>query len=555
MHFVPVNPASPLDGVVIQHGKETLQFRTQDFKTANRQATFEEVYGHLNRFTAALSKELQGTLFDIYKKIDFTYQSIFNPSSLHRDLTNLVAEFYSHLNYEQFHNWVHFKSNILYPSSLLTEMPIEDINNEEKLKLTYLKKDYMELIVLSLIFRYMLPVWGEFTATQRKESGSTYKEEDAFALIAKSWVASAAPLIRLRVYVECITSKHPDSDSALLHGTGSESLPDWLLAMAILRRLVCDKLSSDDQRDNIIAKIWTFIDGSTMSSLDRQFDGMISSKKPKEGGNEQDKTSSLEQYKIKQSFSDGKIVLLNVFAENMESMAREIEPTLDLNKLYICKEALEQFDYFTEPHHKKLVQWVTASVIQPRAFDNLNYQTLKSLVACTQAVLWDWGFYDLAVLVSASPVPLNAETTLFGDIDKNYNAKKMEELIRIFPFYIRTIKTASDTPESLARKNNPAKIAIDGIVDDIIARQWENRAPHALQELSSCNGSTKRFRVPSNLRDQLVDLVLRINHNQKQRLANRGNTIEMWRDKAHVLFKDLLKEAANYKANKSVNPE
>lgn len=549
MQFVIVSKEQPLDFVAVEHNGQSVQFATVDFKTANRSILFEELYGHINQFTLTLPPQVQDELFALYVSIDSTFQSVFNPTELYTELQRTVKKFYSHLKYDQFSNWVWFKSDIQYPASLLDVMPIEDINNEEKQKLTYLRKDYVELVILSLIYRYMIPVWGEFTARQRKESGSTYKESDAFGLIRDSWVATVKPLERLRIYVQCIANKHPDSDSGILNGTGTENLPDWLLALAVLRRLVCDKLSSTDQRDNIIAKIWTFLDKSTMRSLERRFDGMISDKKAPSGDDASDRTSNLEQYKIKQSFPDGDIVLLNVYTENMESMARKCDPTVDLDKVHECLRCIDELDFIVEPHHRTLAQWIIAPAIPPKAFDNLSYPSMKRVIACTQAVLWQWGMYDLATLATA--LPIDAELAMYGDIDKRINPTKLDQLVELYPFYYRVNKAITDTPEQIARKNNPAIVAIEGIVEELVQRQWETKAPMALQKLSSTQGRVKRFRVPANIRDLLTDLAIAVAA-RRRNLADNPVVLEFWIQRAREQFADLYREAAFYQANKKI---
>jgi hypothetical protein len=197
-----------------------------------------------------------------------------------------------------------------------------------------------------------------------------------------------------------------------------------------------------------------------------------------------------------------------VYTENIENMARYIDPTIDLAKLHQCLSAIaEQEMMGITDMHRLLCQWTCASAISARAIDNLQKASILRVIACTQALLWHWGMYDLALVVSATPV--NGDMSMGTDVDRRISPDKIQKMIDLYPYYYLHEKAPNDTVEKLARKNNVGLKAIDIAVGTMVSHQWETAAPKALQLLSYTKGKFKKFRVPPNIKELLADLIIK----------------------------------------------
>lgn len=513
MQIVPVISERTLEMVDIEHAGQRIQFDTAIYSTNAKiikpsSVTFDEMFGHYNQFLAQLPLQKQADLFACYVEIKQHFDSIFDITRLTNQITRTVGRIYSIINPKELRDWVMIRSGIQYPADLALELTAEEARKEERVKMTYLRHDYQDLVVLSLALRPMAPIWGEYISLQGGETGNTHKENAALRTLRESWVMLSPAMDRMRVYLECINRMTPESDSAIIDSLSSVETPDWLLSLAVVRRLVCVGLSSTDRNSSIIAKIFNFIKSSTLRSMDRRFSGLINDKKATGSSDEADKTSTLEGYKIKQPFCDGDLVTINVYTENIEGMALYIDPTLDLNKLHACLTNISNQEAMSiEDSHRLLCQWTCAAAISPRAIDNLQKASILRVLACTQALLWHWGMVDLAMMASA--VPVAGDLGVGSDIDRRVSPDRIAKLIELYPYYYKHDKAPNDTAEKLARKNNVALKAIDIAVETMVSRQWETNAPKPIQEGSYTHGKYRKFRVPPNIKELLAELIIK----------------------------------------------
>jgi hypothetical protein len=507
MQILETTNGRPLDTVIVEHQGETVTFDTTVYSKTTK-IDFKEIFGFLNAYWAQLPMDRQDGIFRAYVLAMAHFESIFDNGKLGQHLMDVAATIYNLMPPEELRNWVIIKSGIQYPTDLKLELPAEDLHNEEKVKMTYLRHDYIDLVIMSLALRPMIPIWGEYINRQGVTTGNTYKELSAVRMLRKTWIMVSEPMQRLRIYLECTCKRQDKSDSAVLDGLGTAEMPDWLMGLAVVRRLVCVELSSLDRADSIIAKIFNFINNSTLRSMDRRFDGLVNDKKSSGSTEEGDNTSMLEGYKIKQPFCDGDLVTVNVYTENIEGMAQFIDPSIDLAKLHMCLDTIQSHEGMNvEDHHRVLCQWTAAVAISAKSIDNLDKASILRVMACVQATLWHWGFYDLAIMVTATPID---NLTMGADIERRVSPPKIQRLISIFKHFYPHNKSANDTLEKLARTNNVGLEAVEIATRSMLGRQWQSNAPKPLHALGYTQGKYRKFHIPANTRDLLADLIIKV---------------------------------------------
>jgi hypothetical protein len=286
--------------------------------------------------------------------------------------------------------------------------------------------------------------------------------------------------------------------------------------LALIRRLAVGNLYPEKKEDSLIANVYNYIFKNITGSLDRHFSGRVREKRP-EAPTDGDNTSVAESYKIKQPIADGQLILLNVFADRPYDVLKKIDPEVPEDKLQMCLQTLPKLqDTLIEgeinKHTLPLVQWMAHKALPPDGIMNLQLDPLLKVTLVVQAVMWHWGFYDLAALLTATPVTADDDTEFVGVDTRNRLAEQLkDQLIELYPHFYRTGGNNPEPLEKQQRKNNPAVKAIDSLVKEISHNEWiMNCHPKLIAQTSSAQGS-KRLLVPVDIKNQLANLIIKLN--------------------------------------------
>lgn len=197
---------------------------------------------------------------------------------------------------------------------------------------TYLRDDYLELVNMAILYKPMIPIWAEYgRLLEQLSSTNSYREYQSMSLLSRSTAVNIPPLDRLRRYVDTSSLDSKTAMSAALGGIGSSELPDWLMSMVIIRKLVIIELSSYEDSSNIVSVVYHHV-RNTIKSVDRKFSGRIREKSKPRGEDDDDNKSIVETYKIKQEISDGDLMVLSIYTEQTLVMAQQIVPEIPLSQ-------------------------------------------------------------------------------------------------------------------------------------------------------------------------------------------------------------------------------
>ncbi|MNL27113.1 hypothetical protein D3C87_1486810 [compost metagenome] len=215
--------------------------------------------------------------------------------------------------------------------------------------------------------------------------------------------------------------------------------------------------------------------------------------------------SSAENYKIKQEVSNGDIVMLSVYTENFQAMARKVDPTVPLELVDGFVGIVTQMTGMRiEQHHMTLCQWVMSKSLSARAIPSLSKPALLRTMGVTQALLWHWGFKELSALMSAQPVIFDEEYAMgTGDYRARVSREHVAALMERCPYSQRQGgKQQSD------RQNNVAIRAINLLVAEMSKSYWSLNLPRELLpevQRFIVNGD---MIVPAEIKNQLARLIL-----------------------------------------------
>lgn len=501
--------SSGLSEIIAEHNGESLEWRGNTYNRT-KLAEPEKFFDDINGYWAGLPFTQQNEIWAIYKQINDTLNVVLNGSKTHSTLQILLKKLYLLHPLDSLNYWIRMKSKVKYPPDLKTEFTKDDIK-----EMTYLRSDYEGLLTLTLALRIVLPVFSKYMAAAEKESGGQFKEYLAMSLLATTNIAECAYMERLRVYVAASSSidENKPSLALILGGLGSAQIPAYLLALAVTRRVAVAELKTSGDPVVIISNVWNYI-SSTSRDLDKKFGGSTKDKNVTESASEDDKSSVVENYKIKQEVTEAATIPDTVFMERYIDVPRQIDPTIteqEIKRLWNHQRILSTFTPL--PFQLYLAGWVLAPTVSARSIEHLEYNALIIALVTAQGLLWHWGFPDLAALMTATKAP-PAPGMEFGSsmMSRGYKAatpEMIEVLDSQYPYWKRTSKKGGRTIDS-----NYALIGVRELMQEINASDWELKAPKDLIESVTMLEYDNGYAAPLDLEYQLVDFIIK-NNNRK----------------------------------------
>lgn len=514
MQIVPATGSEAQNVIKVVHEDREIVW---DLKLYYRNAVLplERIFELINGYWKTLPKDRQETIFDCYLEARNALNEIADQNMMHQRLTQIVKRLYAQMPFEEIQYWARTHGNIKVPPSIKDDYAQLEISERNQHAMdyqsrTYLRNDYLDLVNLAIALRPMIPIWAEYARADQPGMGGTFREYHAMSLLRSSHLLNAQPVHRLREYIETTSPDMKTLLSAALGGLGSSELPDWVMALAIMRKLVVIELSSYEDSSNIISVIYHHV-RNTIKTVDRRFASRIRDKSKPSGEDDDENKSILETYKIKQEISDGDLMVLSIYTEEPMRMAQRICPEIDVSKVKACAENIKRcLNHHPTRGQLVILRWVMSQVVPPRSIDNINKTSIFTSIAASQAVLWEWGFYDLALLMTTTETR-DKSGLLIGGIESRSRIPKeyVEQFLELYPHYQE--KGSKDRD----RQTNVACKAIDNIAKDFVKCDWHVHAPVALCELGSTIDEMGLMNAPADIKTQLSALVLKLAYIQE----------------------------------------
>lgn len=466
----------------------------------------EQLFYDLNALVAKFSEEKQEALWNAYQRAQQAFKEIHAAVMLDNELMDVVKTIYEIVEYAEVRSYVYRGGNIQFPPNLKTEYTENDVRSRNYVQRTYLKDEYIDLVILTLGLRFMVPIWGQYVALIASRTGNEYKETIALDLLKRSAIWKWEAMERFMAYVTAQVDEGKASLPVLIGGLPTVAIPKHLAALALVRKLAVCPLNPKSDSDNLIKILFNFING-TSNRLDTRFGGNIGAKKLVKENAEDDNSSVWDMYKINQDVPDGDKILMEVFTHDVKHMAEKVLPGIDQRKVEVClASALKLESLNVLLHHVTLTQWVMSKALPPKGIQTLPKTALLRCLAVTQAVLWEWGFLELALLTTAERLESNSEMFTMLDPRTKVNKALVERLNAQYPYW--RMKTRRHDP---AKRSNLAIDAIDKINETLNRCEWRPQAPKELIEAFGSVAITERWVVSGNIKVQMAELIIKLN--------------------------------------------
>lgn len=490
----------------LSHLGKTLRWDISNFGRTKMVKDAED-FREINNFFASLSPAHQQGFFDVYEEIKVLFNVVMNFHEMQTELVRLTTQLYGYLDLDEMRHYIAFHAKVVYPDSLKEAYDVNDTNKAR----TYLKHEYKGLVLLVLGTRPMIPIWGEYLTLNLKRL-SGFKEYHALKLLANTEIINCDEMMRLRDYVETTGISKNDRDNAVIRGTSSEELPEYLLAILVVRELSIGSIdASKEGTRSIITNVFARVRNAVRDISRRPT--QIQEKFRLDDVEGEDKSSRLEQYKNVLSVSIGDIEIHKLFIKKQEDLALKVDPTVDLDKLRNCLALIRRMGTFDiGKHNVLLVQWVLARKVPARVMCEPTASELLGVMAVTQALLWHWGFLDLALMVTSA---LDTERMPITNSSRKQAKKETTQLLnKLYPYQTNTA--------SKSNSKNCAHRAADEFEKSVRSHYLLTRVPTGLKsyfEEISVNGD---WICPNDLLTQLTDLIVHVQYTLKNAEKERA---------------------------------
>lgn len=491
----------------IEHNGKELSFSIAVFQRHNFTNNEYEVFSHINKFWSSLEEKEQKRIFDIYTDISFAFHNIFNNNELLETIQPKIVELLDIHNLDRMYNWISFKSDILIPECFDVEYSHSIDNNTSREK-TYTKSDYIKLVTLSLTFRIMIPIWGEYITNIRQNTGTNFKEFFAFQLLSKTSIMHSLAMEKLKVYIEHIVGADKNDLNRNINSISSEDTSFWLLALTCVRRLCIGDIRGNDPKTHLITYIYKFIIQKIRNN-DNDFQNQVKFKFDENNNKNQDsenKISMLERYKIKTNLALGEIVELEYSLRDIVSVTSKLTANLDyalLDRSLNTSHTL-MGQRLLDPQ-MTLLRWIFKPAISPRGLMYLPKPIIVNALGALEAVLWARNFKYLALLCTSYAIVTDKQMVISPVESKSRVPKELtDRLDELYPF-IRV----PNGKKTLAKNVNLAAKSIDILSDNLSMFTWNPTAHDSMLE-EVFGVPIRKLPIKPDIKIELTKLVIQI---------------------------------------------
>lgn len=490
--------------VRLEHNGQSISFSISVFQRANFQGEYD-VFSYINQFWASLPANKQDQIFTIYKEIEHGFDTLFSKGELFDYLQVKVAELIHAHDLDVIQSWVELKSDIQIPASFEGDYEHSIDNNTSREK-TYTRSDYSRLVSLSVLLRCMVPVWGEYISNIRQETGTMFKEYNAYQLINKSNIAKCVPMEKLRIYIENIVGADSFDANNILNGISAEDFGFYLLSLVCIRRLCIGDVRGSSLNNNLITFIYKFIIQRIRNS-DNNYENVVKEKtfddRSPDGEN---KISTLERYKIKTNVSLGEIVELEYSLRNIIDCAQKLSYNLDEQILFRSLQTSQQLlqQRLLDPQ-MTILRWLFKPVISPRGLMYLPRPMVVQALGALEAVLWARGHEYLAIL-STSYALIDEKEMVISPVDSKMRVPQAmtDELDRLYPF-----SRVTNGKKTGPKEVNLTVKTIDTLTDNLSLFSWRSTADESML-LKVFGNNSRKMPIKPDIKLDLTKLVIEI---------------------------------------------
>lgn len=480
---------------------------------------------HINAYWASLPSARQDEIFEVYRTIRkifdrasdvFSVQE-FSVNALICELKDPCCQLINLHPFDDIWKWASVRQDIVVPASMKNSFNPDSDWMQTAAK-TYTAMDYTQLTAMVVMLRSLIPVWGEFLFRTNSEISNSWKSYYALQLVDSAEIMTCIPMEKLTQYVLHNMPKDKTNAAATLEGASTEEYPTMLLATLLIGKVAVGDISKVVDETNLVTIIFNALgtkSGVNNGALFRNND--IRMKDFPEDGDGALAVSRIESMRAQMEIPSSAIVTANYYASKPFDVLEKIDKSCPPQLLETFSQ--NNLRLIGASHRIKDVQVLLTSYVVHKAMSAryLPYIDKSNVINCisvAQAVLWHWGFKQLAGLLSAS-VPNDAGMMAATGTCFNIPSELMAKLQDIYPYgqpapTRKKYEANEDASQRATRRVPPVSRDIAHITEQLTQYEWLINLPKNMLEEVTGRAEQRRLPCPSDIRVQLAQLAIRI---------------------------------------------
>lgn len=501
--------------VDIEHKGEVINWST---KVYSRYQIHEDPFKEINRYLETLPDSVHDRMFQIYRELK-TSLAI---DVKERFVMKKINELYQDIRIEDAKRWLLRQPDYVVPRKENTSYSTH--NSRDK---TYSEEDYDDLAVFSILMRLLIPVWGTCLGIYNANN-TQYPELLVVSTLHGTIFEQCSAFKRLGVYAISMVNNDMSDDEKFnrtLQGLAPTEFARWMRAEFIIKKMVVTQVlginNKSKKAKTLLTNLYYNIRGIVQPDKRKQqaSERLRHKTHPSDddGGGEEDKSSYLERYKMKQKVIEGDQVLMNYVSQDIRKMVKYVDDTVPDDLIEQAILTARRHEYYPVRNHQiKIAQWVMAPYIKPRAVLRLDVLAMRNTICAARAIVAHWGFTDVAIFMSveeavdgvdAAGNRVNAKLLMFPSSSMRAVKEDKDILSKHFPY---EITRTSGTKAKDVDANNFALRDIDAILKELTTKAWVYRGDDKLIENSEQRIKVGDFLpVPYEIKLDLMRLVVR----------------------------------------------
>lgn len=490
--------------IINSYGEE-IMFNISSYSGA-RLESVGDIFKPVNDYLSRQTQITQAAIFGLYMEAKDTFMIAKNEEALDQRLKDFFRRLFQVINPDNLHSFVEIHSGIIIPSEIKGNY--SDVEAGFMRDKTYIREEYVDLLAYTVLVRFCFPIWGEYMSVVESYATAEGKEYHAYMLLQQSTMPRLPAYSKLLSYVVASTTSSVETASATLKGVGRNSIPEWLTAMVIVRKLPIIDLYNSVGKGNIINAVYSYVDNHLKRLSKKFMQDARERKNEGSGGSEEKDQSFIETYRSKQEISYGQLETNIVYLEgDLTECCLDIDETFNpaiMDGVMAVSGGLENEVFFN--HNHLLTQWVVDKSISTLQPDIMERKIAVRSMLIAQALLHHWGLHYLALSVTGIRI-VNSATNQLGDRVARITAEQLDKLDKIYPNYIPT----PGKPGTRNKNANYGYLTIMEMATELTRYRYAVRTP-AFLTAKDVTGIDRygHMQVPPTITHELVDLIVKL---------------------------------------------
>lgn len=441
--------------IIVEHQTQQLEFFIH--RTFNKTNLIEsyrpgvgDCFDVINQFLELLSKDRADKLFKQYERYldsrNYHMDSVFS-DHLERDnsFRRIVKELFTVVDYESVYDWMDANITIQYPPSV-EEFVGQGLDPNR----TYTQQDYKELTALGLALRLVAPILSQYIYDYGDSIGNDRKELMALKLLDMTDIIYSRPYERFILFVESVTAQVENVKNTYktVNGVGSEEQAEIGKARKIVRRVsFIDPLTPD----GIIQAVFNEIKNQPTDTQRSQH--KIKDKKKTASRSDDEESSIIEQYRIKEELPKGETLAISYYLESLLFLQSTEESFTDEEILLLKNLILELIEDGHEmDRHNLMMAMFFVTGVPPESIEFVDREYQIAACVSVYGLMVKWKKYDLALLAIGKREP-NSED-LGPAITANRSTIPAEldrQLDELYPYRRKVKSNANVCKEAISK--------------------------------------------------------------------------------------------------------